>query len=87
MNVNLKLDVSEDGHMSVNKAPPTPCIELNEARSSIDDYDTFEHILEVTSHHDAVMAFYYTDENNAVSILEFGLSHCRLVPIELVLLR
>ncbi|KAI5732555.1 hypothetical protein M8J76_001666 [Diaphorina citri] len=70
MNVNLKLDVSEDGHMSVNKAPPTPCIELNEARSSIDDYDTFEHILEVTSHHDAVMAFYYTDENNAMNVTE-----------------
>lgn len=70
MNVNLKLDVTEDGHMSVNKAPPTPCIQLNEAKSQIDDYDAFEHILEVTSHHDAVMAFYYTDENNAMNVTE-----------------
>ncbi|KAL1460006.1 hypothetical protein WDU94_011947, partial [Cyamophila willieti] len=70
MNVNLKLDVNEDGHMSVNKAPPQPGVTLNTGGSQIDDYDAFEHILEVTSHHDAVMAFYYTDENNAMNVTE-----------------
>lgn len=32
--------------------------------------DTFENILQVTSHHDAVMAFYYMDENNKVKVTE-----------------
>ncbi|KAK7874450.1 hypothetical protein R5R35_001542 [Gryllus longicercus] len=34
------------------------------------DNDTFEHILQVTSHHDAVMAFYYMDEDNKVKVTE-----------------
>ncbi|KAL1110173.1 hypothetical protein AAG570_008250, partial [Ranatra chinensis] len=32
--------------------------------------DTFENILEVTSHHDAIMAFYYMDDNNKVKVTE-----------------
>lgn len=32
---------------------------------TIDD-DTFDHILHVTSDHEAVMAYYYLDENNKV---------------------
>lgn len=31
------------------------------------EVDTFDHILEVTSHHEAVYAYYYMDENNKVS--------------------
>lgn len=31
------------------------------------DVDTFDHILEVTAHHDAVYAYYYMDENNKVN--------------------
>ncbi|GLH05511.1 Patatin-like phospholipase domain-containing protein 2 [Gryllus bimaculatus] len=34
------------------------------------DNDTFEHILQVTSHHEAVMAFYYMDEDNKVKVTE-----------------
>lgn len=37
--------------------------------TSVDD-DTFDHILQVTSHNDALMAFYYTDENNKVKVTE-----------------
>lgn len=29
--------------------------------------DTFEHILQMTSHHEAVYAYYYMDDNNKVS--------------------
>jgi hypothetical protein len=29
--------------------------------------DTFENILEVTAHHDALMTFYYMDDNDEVS--------------------
>lgn len=31
------------------------------------DVDNFEHILQVTSHQEAVYAYYYMDENNKVS--------------------
>lgn len=34
------------------------------------DYDTFDHILQATSHHDAMYAYYYHDANNKVSIAE-----------------
>lgn len=30
------------------------------------DVDTFDHILEVTSQHEAVYAYYYMDDNNKV---------------------
>lgn len=41
------------------------------------EVDTFDHILEVTSHHEAVYAYYYMDENNKV----------RLIPVDIVLPR
>lgn len=31
------------------------------------DHDTFDHILQVTAQHEAIMAYYYMDENNKVS--------------------
>lgn len=37
------------------KTNPTQC-----------EVDTFDHILEVTSHHEAVYAYYYMDEDNKV---------------------
>ncbi|XP_063233395.1 patanin-like phospholipase domain-containing protein atgl-1 isoform X2 [Bacillus rossius redtenbacheri] len=40
-----------------------------EKLSPVED-DTFDHILQVTSHHDAVMAYYYTDEDNKVKVTE-----------------
>lgn len=34
------------------------------------DYDTFDHILEATSHHDAMYAYYYLDADNKVKVTE-----------------
>lgn len=34
------------------------------------DYDTFDHILQATSHHDAMYAYYYLDANNKVKVTE-----------------
>lgn len=34
------------------------------------DFDTFDHILSVTSEHEAVYAYYYMDENNKVKVTE-----------------
>ncbi|XP_055594205.1 1-acylglycerol-3-phosphate O-acyltransferase Pnpla3-like isoform X4 [Uranotaenia lowii] len=34
------------------------------------DYDTFDHILQATSHNDAMYAYYYMDENNKVKVTE-----------------
>lgn len=39
------------------------------------EVDTFDHILEVTSHHEAVYAYYYMDENNKVSIMVLNKSN------------
>lgn len=36
------------------------------------DYDTFDHILQATSHHDAMYAYYYLDANNKVSIVDYS---------------
>ncbi|XP_071452365.1 1-acylglycerol-3-phosphate O-acyltransferase Pnpla3-like [Hetaerina americana] len=43
---------------------------LAEPGTTMVDDDTFDHILQVTSHHDALMAFYYMDENNKVKVTE-----------------
>ena len=32
------------------------------------DLDTFDHILQVSSHHDAMYAYYYMDEDNKVIV-------------------
>ncbi|XP_066141434.1 1-acylglycerol-3-phosphate O-acyltransferase Pnpla3-like isoform X2 [Euwallacea fornicatus] len=45
-----------------------PSFTINKT-DTIDD-DTFDHILHVTSDHEAVMAYYYLDENNKVKVTE-----------------
>lgn len=37
------------------------------------EVDTFDHILQVTSHHEAVYAYYYMDDNNKVSAIDFAI--------------
>lgn len=39
---------------------------LQFVRSDTADHDTFDHILQVTAQHEAIMAYYYMDENNKV---------------------
>lgn len=36
-------------------------------RADTADHDTFDHILQVTAQHEAIMAYYYMDDNNKVS--------------------
>lgn len=43
-----------------------PSVTVNKSFEPFVDDDTFEHIRRVTAHHDAVMAFYYMDEDNKV---------------------
>lgn len=45
-----------------------PSLTIN--RTDTGDDDTFEHILQVTSHHETIMAYYYLDENNKVKVTE-----------------
>ncbi|XP_023011944.1 1-acylglycerol-3-phosphate O-acyltransferase Pnpla3 isoform X2 [Leptinotarsa decemlineata] len=45
-----------------------PSFKVN--RSDTMDNDAFEHILQVTSQQEAVMAYYYLDENNKVKVTE-----------------
>ena len=46
--------------------------------------DTFEQILEATSHQDAVIAYYYLDSNNQVSMRILALRLFHLFILELV---
>jgi len=49
----------------------TPIIAANDNHDSgTVDFDTFDHILTVTSEHEAVYAYYYMDENNKVKVTE-----------------
>lgn len=46
-----------------------PNLTVRKSEQLVDD-DTFEHILQVTAQHDAVMAYYYMDEDNKVKVTE-----------------
>lgn len=45
-----------------------PSLSVHKLSEPFVDDDTFEHIWRVTAHHEAVMAFYYMDEDNKVII-------------------
>lgn len=52
------------------KKPNLTTLPLNErTEEDVLDDDAFEHILQVTSDHEAIMAYYYMDENNKVRII------------------
>uniref|UniRef100_A0A146LPE6 triacylglycerol lipase n=1 Tax=Lygus hesperus TaxID=30085 RepID=A0A146LPE6_LYGHE len=47
------------------------------ALSTSGDCDTYENILEVTSRHESILAFYYTDDNNKLRVTEiFDVTDC-----------
>lgn len=56
------IDNSNNGISEFN---PAYSFELKSSPSQC-EVDTFDHILQVTSHHEAVYAYYYTDDNNKV---------------------
>nr|CAD7409564.1 unnamed protein product [Timema cristinae] len=81
MNFNFSLNVEErdvpmesaQGCKFPNKVlsrRSSQTLALTGADTTLVEDDTFEHILQVTSHHDAVMAYFYTDENNKVKVTE-----------------
>lgn len=49
-------------------------ITYGDMRSTHDDVDTFEHILNVTSHNEALLAYYYLDGENKVIFILFVFS-------------
>ncbi|ERL93768.1 patatin-like phospholipase domain-containing protein 2 isoform X1 [Dendroctonus ponderosae] len=76
MNLNFTLDLDDSDLQHPEHKFNTkqllqrkPSFTINKTDDSMDD-DTFDHILEVTSDHDAVMAYYYLDENNKVKVTE-----------------
>ncbi|XP_052120170.1 1-acylglycerol-3-phosphate O-acyltransferase Pnpla3 [Frankliniella occidentalis] len=78
MNFNFTLNLDENGEkkgtsrrFSSNKILSRHgSFSVNRAETSNVDDDTFEHILQVTAQHEAVMAYYYMDENNKVKVTE-----------------
>ncbi|KAB0797303.1 hypothetical protein PPYR_08297 [Photinus pyralis] len=73
MNMNFTVNLNETEHTHNRKYKTITAIpmqsNLTVNSSDIGD-DTFEQILEITSHHEAIMAFYYMDENNKVKVTE-----------------
>lgn len=78
MNLNFTLDL-DDCDLPLDQNPQKkfntrqilqrkPSFTVNKT-DTMDD-DTFDHILQVTSQHDAIMAYYYLDENNKVKVTE-----------------
>ncbi|XP_076273462.1 brummer isoform X5 [Rhynchophorus ferrugineus] len=78
VNLNFTLDL-DDCDLPLEQSPERkfntrqilqrkPSFTIN--KSDTMDDDTFDHILQVTSHHEAIMAYYYLDENNKVKVTE-----------------
>lgn len=78
VNLNFTLNL-DDSDLPLSQSPARkfktkeilqrkPSLTIN--RSDTVDDDTFEHILQVTSQHETIMAYYYLDENNKVKVTE-----------------
>lgn len=62
---DLPVTQSSNHKFAVNKIlSRRPSLTID--KSVIEDEDAFEHILQVTAHHEAIMAYYYLDDNNKV---------------------
>uniref|UniRef100_A0A182T1U0 Uncharacterized protein n=1 Tax=Anopheles maculatus TaxID=74869 RepID=A0A182T1U0_9DIPT len=57
----------EDGKTFSKEITPTY---TSGHHSAMGDIDAFDHILQVSSHHDAMYAYYYMDEDNKVKVTE-----------------
>nr|CAH7734810.1 unnamed protein product [Callosobruchus chinensis] len=76
MNLNFVLNLDDSdlalskqtGKFKAKEILRKPSVTIN--RSDTMDNDTFDHILNVTSQHDTIMAYYYLDENNKVKVTE-----------------
>ncbi|XP_017775894.1 PREDICTED: patatin-like phospholipase domain-containing protein 2 isoform X2 [Nicrophorus vespilloides] len=67
---DLPLSKSSGRRFTTNKVlSRKPSMTVNKTDAPVDD-DTFDHILHVTAQHEAIMAYYYLDENNKVKVTE-----------------
>lgn len=64
---NLQRRFSSSKLLSKKPNLTTPAVSERKEEDVL-DHDAFEHILQVTSDHEAIMAYYYMDENNKVRI-------------------
>lgn len=63
---NLITKDSNDSNNFISEFNPAYSFELK-TNPTQGEVDTFDHILQVTAHHDSVYAYYYMDDNNKVS--------------------
>ncbi|KAJ8922499.1 hypothetical protein NQ315_007529 [Exocentrus adspersus] len=74
VNLNFTLNL-DDSDLPLSQSPcrkfkTKEILQRKPSRSDTMDDDTFEHILQVTSQHETIMAYYYLDENNKVKVTE-----------------
>lgn len=69
---NLDLSKLKSSGMLSRRSSLTPSSDYSPG-----DVDTYDHILQVATQHDAILAFYYTDENKKLRVTEiFDLTDC-----------
>ncbi|CAH0560431.1 unnamed protein product [Brassicogethes aeneus] len=76
MNLNFTLNM-DNSDLPLTKSPQRKIKNILQRKPSLTisktdnlDNDTFDHILQITSQQDTIMAYYYLDENNKVKVTE-----------------
>ncbi|XP_019869560.1 patatin-like phospholipase domain-containing protein 2 isoform X2 [Aethina tumida] len=76
MNLNFTLNL-DNSDLPLTQSPQRKIKNMLQRKPSLTisktdtmDNDTFEHILQITSQQDTIMAYYYLDENNKVKVTE-----------------
>lgn len=64
-NVVTTKEHSDNSNVNASEFNPAYSVEITNAKTQ-GEVDTFDHILQVTSHHEAVVAYYYMDDDNKV---------------------
>ncbi|XP_045487959.1 uncharacterized protein LOC110998337 [Pieris rapae] len=67
--VYYKLTMDKDEHRLDKRRASQVCITYGD-RDVLPEADTFEHILNVTNHNDALLAYYYLDSDNKMKMTE-----------------
>ncbi|KAJ0179585.1 hypothetical protein K1T71_005297 [Dendrolimus kikuchii] len=69
LTMDAKKDMNEEYQLERRRASEYR-VSYGDMRVTCDDSDTFEHILSVTSHNDALLAYYYLDGENKMKMTE-----------------
>lgn len=64
-NVVTTKEHPDNSNSNASEFNPAYSVEITDAKTQ-GEVDTFDHILQVTSHHEAVVAYYYMDDDNKV---------------------